>query len=70
MMVIEAGAAQNAGLIVFANEATDITTDFSEGIQRLQPCKRWRTAGGCTQEELIGGSGRYTETDNVHCQLP
>jgi Skp family chaperone for outer membrane proteins len=37
MMVIEAGAAQNAGLIVFANEATDITTDFMKEYNSSNP---------------------------------
>jgi Skp family chaperone for outer membrane proteins len=37
MMVIEAGAAQNAGLIVFANEATDITADFMTEYNRSNP---------------------------------
>jgi len=37
MMVIEAGAAQNAGLIVFANEATDITVDFMTEYNKSNP---------------------------------
>jgi Skp family chaperone for outer membrane proteins len=44
MMVIEAGAAQNAGLIVFANEATDITTDFMKEYNGSNPA-----SGGAPQ---------------------
>jgi len=44
MMVIEAGAAQNAGLIVFANEATDITTDFMKEYNSSNPA-----SGGAPQ---------------------
>lgn len=44
MMVIEAGAAQNAGLIVFANEATDITADFMTEYNRANPA-----SGGAPQ---------------------